>query len=468
MPLNTLPGVKAEIIDGQLRPRFVPQQPKVTLIGVTNNPNVVSGEPVLITVDADVSLADNIFAADGITPDPSGPVSKPSELSKAIAEAFNGGADNVEFVAIPDPTATNLKLGLTPTNQERFDGQEALFTLLKETPIDIVVAVGATIDATGLAATDNFAYQLANLCHQSTINERSCVGVIGVTPPVAGDVQPTLLQLETWVSALESFDTSSILGSDFSIGDGVTDAGSDGIPDDYAFWSTTDEAIPVGAPPRFDGDVETDRRGEPVDLGKYISVAADTVRFVNEVSDRLNPTTGFYHNNMAAAYAGLIASLPSRLGTTNRLIGGVAPVRALSPSQAERLMNKRYVTMRRRANGFVVTNGITWAYRINDFFKSDFTQLTTFRITLDAISFIRGRAQQFINKPNNAQVRAALETEIDTALSLMQRIGALNRYSFEVVVNPAQAVLGRVTIDLTIVPAFEITTITLAVALARQ
>ena len=469
MPINKLPGVKVELIDGQLRPVSLPVKPKVTLLGVSNNPNVMVGEPIRIETDNDAANFDNFFDSDGVTPNPAGVLQKPSELTKAIAETFAGGADNVEVVVLPDPTATNLKLELTPTNQRRYDALDDMYTLLKFTAVDIVHPVSTTIDATALLATDNFGYQLANFCHQTTINERSCIGVLGVTPAVAGETAtPTLAQQEAWVVALEAFDTSTILGADFTIGDGVTDNPVDNVPDNYGFWATTDQAIPTGAPPRFDADVETDRRGEPVDLGKYISVVADQGRFVNEVSSRVNVTGGFYHNNLASAYAGLISNLPARIGTTNQIIRGATAVRALAPSQAERLMLNRYISFLNRPTGYVVANGITWAHKLSDAVRSDYTQLTTTRITFDAISFVRTRAIRYIGQPNNAQTRAALRADVDEALGTMQKIGALQRYDFQLNITPAQAVLGKMTVDLKLVPAFEILEITVTAALAAE
>jgi hypothetical protein len=461
MPTSTIPGVKAHIQDGGLRPRSTPVQPKVTVIGTTNNPDIVPGEPIRVESDNDARLFDNKFASDGVTLDPTGPISKPSELTKAVAEAFNGGGDHVEVYALPDPTGTSLKLEVSPTPARRFDALAEAYRLLKFTPIDIAIPVGTVIDSTGLLSTQNFAYQLANFCHQTTINERAAIGAIATTPAVAGDVVPTLAQMETWVAGLEDFDTSGILGIAFPIGDGITDANADDVPDTYAFWATEDEAIPVGAPaPRFDADVEIDRKGQPVDLGKYISVVADTVRFINEESSRVNASLGYYHGNAVAAYAGLISSLPSFVGTTNQILKGATPVRPLAPSQVERLINKRYVSFINRPTGYVVADGITWAYRISDSIRSDFTQLTTFRITLDAISFVRTRAMRYIGQPSNAQTRAALNADVDEALSKMQQIGALQKYDFRVVATQAQQVLGRIEIELKLVPAFEIKTIT--------
>lgn len=469
MPLNTLPGVKVELIDGQLRPVSIPVLPKVTLIGTTNNPNVDPGEPIRVESDDDASVFDNYFDSDGTTPNPLGVLRKPSELTKAIAEVFAGGADNVEVVALPDPTGTQLKLEITPTAARRYDALDTMYGLLKFTEVDIITPVGATLDASGLASTQNFAWQLGNFCHQTTINERGCIGVIGVTAPVSTGI-PTLAETEAWVAALETYDTSGILGADFTIGDGTTDGDTDGVPDNYAFWATSDEAIPSGLPaPRYDADVVEDRKGFPVDLGKYVSVVSEHCQFLNEESARVSPTTGLYSGSMASTYAGLISNLPARIGTTNQLIRGAIPLRKLAPSQVERLTSKRYVSgLQRPGVGYVVGQGITWAHRISDAYRSDFTQLTTVRITFDAIGFCRARAMRYIGQPNNAVTRAALRADIDEALGVMQKLGALQRYEFQLNVTPAQAVLGKMTIDLKLVPAYEILEITVTAALAAE
>src|SRR3990167_10182103 len=161
MAKSKLPGVKAEIKDGQLRPRFTPQTPKVTLIGSTNSALVDPVEPTLIETDADTALVDNYFAdAAATVPNATGLVRKPSELSKAIAEARNAGAENIEFVVLPDPQAIGDKLEISPIYQRRFDALTVAYRELKETDVDIVNPVGAVIDATGIQSTQNFAYQL--------------------------------------------------------------------------------------------------------------------------------------------------------------------------------------------------------------------------------------------------------------------------------------------------------------------
>jgi hypothetical protein len=472
MPLINLPGIRLDLTDGNLRPRSTPTQPKVTLIGVTNNPGVSSGEVVRVESDDDARRFDNMYASDSVTPDPSGPIGKPSELTLAVAEAFSGGADHVEVMALPNSASVDTKLGLFHTPSERYDALEEAYTLLRFTPVDIVVPVNTQIDATGLSASQNYGWQLANFCHQTSINERTCIGVIGTTPAVAGNTVPTIAEQEAWVAALETFDTTAVLGADFTIGDGITATGVDPLnqgPDTYAFYATSDETIPVGAPtPRFDADIEYDKKNKAVDIGRYLSITAETARFINEESGREAPTLGYYHNNIASSYAGLISSIPSFVGTTNQIMRGMTPVRALAPTQVERLANKRFVSLINRPTGYVVADGVTWAHRISDEIRSDFTQLTTIRIAFDAVNFVRASLFRYLGQPNNAQIRAAIEADIDVALSNLQRLGALQKYTFRLNLTAQKMVLGKMDIEMTLTPAFEIKQITLTTGLSAE
>lgn len=460
MALDNLPGTKVEVEDGRLRVTRPPSQRKVTLLGLTNNPGITAGEPVRIETDDDAVLFDNRYDTDGVTLNSAGVVSAPSDLTLAIAEAFNAGAQNVEAVAIPNPTGIQVKLDPGSTNADVYDGLEQLYTLLKHTDLNIVVPVGAYLDSPNLGAGENFGYQLANFCYQNSINHQMCVGVIGVERPNPLDSNPTgvmtLAQLEAWVAALESYDTSAINGADVTIFDGTTDVLGDGIPDNFAFWATTNEQIPTGTPPRFDGQTVTDRRGQPVDIGAYISVPTEWVRFFNAESSRLYPTLGYYQNSCAAAYAGLVSKLPARIGTTNQVLGGCTPIRQLSPLQAERLLNCRYVPMLMRSLGYVVVQDNTGAYHISDYYKSDFTLLTTVQITHDAVNVVRARGQRYIGKPNNAVNRNALMSEIDEGLGIMMKNGAIEWFEATLVAPPNLRVLGRAQIDLVIRPAFEL------------
>ena len=116
---------------------------------------------------------------------------------------------------------------------------------------------------------------LANFCYQSTANNNTCIGVIGVDGPnTSPSGTPTLTEIETWVADLENYTYCGCY-------DGTTDATEDGVPENYCFVATSDGHMPASF---SGGDVE-DAKGNKVDIGAYISVVAGAVRAVNEGFD---------------------------------------------------------------------------------------------------------------------------------------------------------------------------------------
>jgi hypothetical protein len=296
------------------------------------------------------------------------------------------------------------------------------------------------------------------------------MGVVGVQPPTAAAAVtgvPTLAEVRDHVNALAAFDTSLLQGIDFAIFDGLTDAGDDGIPDNYAFWATTDEEMPTGSPPASAALVRKDAKENPIDIGAYISVVSTWCRFRNEAGPLLYPRVGYYHGSGEGAYGALITTLDPAVSTTNRLVGGAEPLRRLSAAQANSLAGARFVSFWTNVVGqFVVVSGVTGAYNISQFFRSDFVRLSTVRITHESINVVRIAGNPFIGQPNHAPHRSALENAIDDGLSKMQKRGALQGYRFSLVSTPTMQVLGQIVVDITLIPAFEIQQITARVGLA--
>jgi len=450
-----IPKVKATLVDGNLRILRAGSAPKVTVLGVTDSAdsNISVLDPILLSDDDNINMFDH---ADGT----------PSEISKGIAEARSAGADNIEVVVLASATEDDYN----PIT--RYADLASAYNVLQHHQVQLVVPLGTAIDEHSLSSTQNFGWQLANFCYQQTKNWSSSHGFIGVRPPiVSASGTPTLAEVETWVAALETFDTSAQAngGADFTIYDGVTDAGSDGVPDTYAFLATSDELIPTGAPPWNDANVVQDKNNNPVDIGAYISVVAFTGKALNEVSRREDPVNAYYRSNGAAGYAGLVASLPSWIAPTNRVVGGYVPFRNFSYDQVNRLIGNRFVPfLDRPTKGLVVARGRTGAYNISDTYKSDYVNLSTVRIVAEAVTRVREVAEPFLGQPNNPQIRNALEAEIDAMLRRMQSVGALQRSDFNLVSTPSMQITGDIRVDLTLVPAFEIVTIEISTSLARE
>lgn len=448
MALYNIPGVYAEVQDGGLRISKPVLQPKVTVIGITNSTQVDLLDPYVLRRYEDINLFDN---ADGT----------PSEMTRVMSEVFDGGADHVEGMII----ATGTGIGI----DARYTALETAYANLLNTDVDIIVPCGVSMDdavSNGPAGeTRNFGYQLANFCYESTVNHNTAIGFIGVNPPIAGTGTPTLTQLENWVTALSNFNTSAILGSDFTIYDGVTDANGDDVPDTYAFYATTDGIVPVGTPPTQDPNVVFDALQNPVDIGAYINVIAAHVRSAGQLARRVNPTLGWYIHNGAGTYAGLTASLPARRAPTNKILPFSTPTRNMSLTQIGSLSTARFATSWAKPRGNVLSDAMTGAYNISTWARSDFVRTSTVRIVHDAINLIRAVADPFVGEPANPVNLNALDAAVDEALGKMVKEGSLNDYAYSLVATAAMRILGQLLIDVKLDIAHEIREITIRVAL---
>ena len=142
--------------------------------------------------------------------------------------------------------------------------------------------------------------------------------------------------------------------------------------------------------------------------------------------------------------------------------------RSISLAQADSLVGSRYVTCIDKTKGFVVASAVTGAYNIDQYRRSDYVRLTTVRIVQDAINLVRDTADSYIGEPNSAPQRNALGAAIDSALKGMQEAGALQRYNFNIFSSASDQVLGKATVELVLVPAFELTEITCIVSLSTS
>lgn len=140
----------------------------------------------------------------------------------------------------------------------------------------------------------------------------------------------------------------------------------------------------------------------------------------------------------------------------------------MSGAQANRLGGRRIVTFLDRATGFVVASAMTGGHNVSRYIRTDYNRLTTVRIVDATIGVIRSIGERFIGEPNTSAARNALSAEIDKALRAMKASRAITGYRFSITASPEQQVLGEAQVDLTLVPAFEMTKITVNVSLSKQ
>ena len=552
---NYLPRVNTILNDQGLKVAPPPAGPKVTLLGVTSNPNVPLLEPFTVG-SVEKAINTLYFSLSGVSG--GWPTTNfPGELALALEETIAAGAPNVEIMVIGRYSGQALLDYIKPSSilSGRYTDLAAAYEVLRNRALDVVVPVNAYIDdkiyavTTGAALSWNFGKQLADFCFQATTEENSCIGVIGTRPimswamrhspnvtntgyfqeytgsPVGLTSDSTLLAEVTslygsaWVNSGNSASASSYRAAMASVEygtpstrlvnewhayhayrsdltkfkstiytgqfynsayinwlAGAADQDSNTLSNINPNTATAVDSRYFGSWQATDSDGANavDSRNGKVDAGQYISVFSTPLRGTGTQTSARALAVGASLSNTsrnidgAASYAGLITSLAPQSATTNKQVGGIVQLKLLSAKQANDLTGMRHVTMYSRSNGFTVASGVTGAHNVSKYVRSDYVRLSTVRIVHATVDLIRSVANKYIGEPNNAPQMNAMDAEIDQVLLNMKGSGALQSYSFSISSTPDQRVLGELDINLTLVPAFEITQINLVVSLSKE
>lgn len=206
-----------------------------------------------------------------------------------------------------------------------------------------------------------------------------------------------------------------------------------------------------------DGNIISDAEGNKIDLGMYISIlAAPDVRINNS-------RFGVYATNSPAIYAGMLSTLPVRSSPMNKEVPGILGLRyTLSNAQVNALLAAGYVTYEVKDNGrrVVVADAPTAAAP-----TSDYHELVSFRAVKAAADAVREAAEPFRGESNDVANRNAMTSAIDKRLASMKESGDIQGYEFRVISTLADQILGKATIELTIVPPMTLKKITTIVSL---
>jgi len=366
--------------------------------------------------------------------------------------------------AYPSPGSSGDALG--KLYKEEFEGQTYYFwNTNSATPgvAGIYPKVGAAsattkIDGSSLSENDfkevNFAYQLANFCFSISVNDNEATGVIGTRNPKSFSAK----DVSVWIGKEPTKDVdgkilangSGLLGNKFMAGS---------LQRDKGFVATFSGNLPVGANFQNNADVIKDRNGRMVDIGKYISVCAMPLTFFNAT----DLAGSGYQSTMASMYGGFYSSLPSNSSPTNKTITGVRAPFRISKTKLNALAKAHYVSVKQKEETLKISDAPTAARP-----ESDFVRLTTVRIVSEVVNATRAVAEPYIGEPNTAAARVALETGIVRELSRLQELGFVQRFEAKVTATVAQQIQGDATVELVIVPAFELKKITIITSLAKQ
>jgi hypothetical protein len=301
----------------------------------------------------------------------------------------------------------------------------------------------------------NFAYQLASFCYDVSRNHNECRGEIGVKPPAS----TSLRDVSIWLGKAPTYTTDSdgdqTIASAGHNGTGLLGnkwmAGKYGFRSNVAYggFIATDDGY-------LDGVEQEDRGGALIDIGKYLDVVGQWAKLYNAFNtDGLGYTTTF-----AATYAGLVSALDPKSAPTNKVVNGITLPFRINNATLDTLNTQRYIFCQAKPKGIVVVDAPTAARP-----ESDYRRLTTNRIVKLVIDALRSVADPFIGEAGGAAQRAALETACQGALNKLQKAGYLSRFELSITQTAAERVNGYATLELVLVPAFELRRITVVISL---
>jgi hypothetical protein len=301
----------------------------------------------------------------------------------------------------------------------------------------------------------NFAYQLAYFCYDISRNSNECHGYLSVLPPASTslrDVSAWIGKAPTYTTAASGAQTIDTIGAN---GSGLL--GNKFMAGKYGFRSNIAYGGFIATGNGYvDGTEETDRGGAKIDIGQYLNVCGQWLTLNNAFD-----TTGLgYISGFGPAYSGMVSVLDPKSAPTNKVItGGTLPFR-ISNAKLDTLIGQRYVFCQIKPKGTVVADAPTAARP-----ESDYRRLTTVRIVKQVVDAIRDVSDPFIGEAGGAPQRAALETACQGALNKLQKAGYLSRFELLITQTAAERVNGLATIELVLVPAFELRRITVVISL---
>lgn len=313
------------------------------------------------------------------------------------------------------------------------------------------------IDGSALAASDfkeiNFAQQLANFCFVASANEYNVLGVIGTSLPASFAPK----DVSKWIGKEPVLDAdgnliangTGLLGNKLLVGK---------LNHKPGLFATTSGDF-QGASGSTGGNIEKDRGGRPVDIGRYISVYSAPQTFFNSVDE-----TGFgYHANGAAYYAGFITTLASQSSPSNKIApDAVAPLK-LSKAKLNSLAKYGYVALKQKNRVLRFSDAPTAARK-----ASDFVRLTTMRVVDEVVNDVRRIAEPYIGEGNTSAARKSLETNILQLLGKKQDAGVIQRFEAKVSATTKQRIEGDMTVELILIPPFEVRKIQIVTSLAKS
>lgn len=197
------------------------------------------------------------------------------------------------------------------------------------------------------------------------------------------------------------------------------------------------------------------------EFSKYLQVVVGPETGVNvEGSYKMQWATGI------GAYCALVSKLEPQNAPTNQAFSRVTSLRYLfSLKQLNDLVGNKYVTLTIRNQQVIAVDGVTTAPDIivgGEKHKSDFTRLSTLRITNYMVQAVRNVTEPFIGNPSGwplyTSMTAAIKSEITGAIDA----GIIQDARFSISMKDS---FDSAIIRMTILPQFEMRKIRISIGL---
>ena len=347
---------------------------------------------------------------------------------------------------------------------------------------DVPAAVYARFnnaDATELRES-NFSHQLASFCYRASTNWSQMVGLISTQVPQrfsraalrvhAGELPDYSFKGGYRVIDASADNGSGLLGDKFLAGEydfrnSAIEAADKDPTDGYGrggFVLSTGASLPNGEPYGVsDSDEALDSNDRPIDIGKHIVVSYDWPLMTSKFNGGAS-----YCNSLPAVLAGRLATLPDNLEPIgpNGQLDNISSTRRWSIAHTNDLAFLRMCGLRRDdSSGHTIVSCKTAAHP-----TSDYSRLSTIRCVNRVLSGIRDLAKDYIGSPFSSTGLLSLQQSIDGFLA-EQRAGGYHQGAVATMSYSRQdRIIGRLTIELKMVPPFSIETIIVQTSLAAE
>ncbi len=304
----------------------------------------------------------------------------------------------------------------------------------------------------------NYGCTLGNFAAELSRIGPLVVAVIGTTGPVSTN----LVNTRKWIGYLPTYNSNGdpvthgagLLGNPYLTG--TTAQKMNSLCADYSNGFRA-PGLYVTADGSYDGEIELDPNGNPIDAGAHLHVAADWCAL----------STGWaisYVSNIAGLVTGFLSSLDATSGLTNKQVKATQ-IWQPTPVQLDALTEAKISVLRFKGNNAqpALLHDLTAA---SD--NSDYTNMIRVRCMGVVIQTLLNRANGYIGQSTlDGLTLTAMKTELDQDLVNLTTRGYCNHSNVTITSTAAQQKIGHATLSLTCNPADELIQLTANVGIGQ-